>query len=726
MKFVAKFDLKKILKTSLLLVLVFSFFIPSLASAQETSVLGFTGTVIYKVITNILSFLLFLVVKIISIFLGLTGLGLDYIVNLTIVDLKKNLTGITGIKIGWTVIRNLVNMSFIFILIYEGIMTIFGKDGAKKAVVGIISAALLINFSLFFTKVIIDASNIVTVTFYDTIVQSGTSASAPSGGTPSGPSTFIYQGLSGAYMKPLGLQTFFSPNNIKNVGEGVSEDTMIIYAGTSILLIIVIFVFIAIAVLLIMRYLVFILLMIMSPLGFLFGLFPKAKTYGDMYWGTLFGQAIFAPLYMLMTWIVLTIMSSPGFISNPGAKPEIGSVFTSPDQNNISLLINFALVIGLTIASLIVAKRVATQGGMLSAKMVSQGTAFAGGAIFGGAAWAGRTTFGRVGGAVAESEKLKDLSKKGGASGWLAKQAIVGGQKTASSTFDARNTQIAGVVTKKLETDFGSGLPWRKDAGKGGYKGRLEEKVKTKAEQEQNFAETLKYSPEQIATAREKLKNVQFIQDEERRKNDWWNNIRKNEQSFKDREISITNAYNNADPQRQVYVQAQAEVQNKDAEIKKIRGNLAKAQRANDTALINTLTASLATEMTTLQAKKDAETQAKELYDEALSEYNRLNAEKKAELQARISEEKENLLRIIGGQEEEKDKYGNVIKKEIKTRGGEYLGVKADSIGYDEAKGKGRKRTWLLETGYIGNTKIFTKNKEISRKLRELSKKTKK
>jgi hypothetical protein len=63
----------------------------------------------------------------------------------------------------WGTIRDFSNMLFIFILLYTGIMTIFGAANWRKVILQVVFIALIINFSLFFTKVVIDAGNILAV-----------------------------------------------------------------------------------------------------------------------------------------------------------------------------------------------------------------------------------------------------------------------------------------------------------------------------------------------------------------------------------------------------------------------------------------------------------------------------------------------------------------------------------------------------------------------------------
>src|SRR3989339_625505 len=71
----------------------------------------------------------------------------------------------------WSVVRDISNMLFIIALLYIAIKTILQMNTSdnKRAIGFIIMIALLINFSLFATRVVIDASNILAHVFYNNI-----------------------------------------------------------------------------------------------------------------------------------------------------------------------------------------------------------------------------------------------------------------------------------------------------------------------------------------------------------------------------------------------------------------------------------------------------------------------------------------------------------------------------------------------------------------------------
>src|SRR3989344_7300907 len=75
----------------------------------------------------------------------------------------------------WKIVRDFSNIFFILILLYVAIKMTLGLGGAeiKKMIVNVVIVALLINFSMFFTKIVIDSSNILALIFYNKIAVEG-------------------------------------------------------------------------------------------------------------------------------------------------------------------------------------------------------------------------------------------------------------------------------------------------------------------------------------------------------------------------------------------------------------------------------------------------------------------------------------------------------------------------------------------------------------------------
>ncbi len=390
-----------------------------------------------------LSYVMQSIMSVAALLTGITGAMLNMAVKFTIVDANTRYSGLESILQTWKVIRDLANISFIFVLLYAGIMTIVGKGGDyKRLIVNIVIAAVLMNFSLFFTRLVIDAGNLLALTFYEGIVGAGASTT-----------NF---GLSGAFVNKLHLQDLYALR-----GSITSGGILTIGFMGTIMLIIAAFSFAAVALLLIIRYIVLLLVLIFSPIFFLSNIFPgniggTVKKWGDQWKNALFGQTFFAPIYFLMTWVALKILDGAlpalgidsstinySSVAKAGAEAGAGgSASISADAG--SVFINFAIVIILMITALIVAKDQADRAGGGLNKLTSWAMGKAGGATFGMAGRLGRTTIGRLGDRIADSKSLKDAEARGGIGGMAARLALASSRKTANASFDVRGNGVLG------------------------------------------------------------------------------------------------------------------------------------------------------------------------------------------------------------------------------------------------------------------------------------------
>jgi hypothetical protein len=104
---------------------------------------------------------------------------------------------------GWGAARDIANMLFIFILIYIAVTIIYSAEthGTMKTLAAVVVMALLINFSFFITRVVVDAGNILAVQFYNAIPATPLSQTATGGSI--GASTLNTLGLSPGDKKDL-------------------------------------------------------------------------------------------------------------------------------------------------------------------------------------------------------------------------------------------------------------------------------------------------------------------------------------------------------------------------------------------------------------------------------------------------------------------------------------------------------------------------------------------
>src|SRR3990167_2811170 len=108
----------------------------------------------------------------------IAGMLFDMSVGFTLDNDNYSSSKIDAIDAGWTFSRDIVNIFFIFILLFIAIATILGIEsyGAKSLLARLIVVALLVNFSLLATRGIIYVSNSLAVQIYNSQVNIGDTA----------------------------------------------------------------------------------------------------------------------------------------------------------------------------------------------------------------------------------------------------------------------------------------------------------------------------------------------------------------------------------------------------------------------------------------------------------------------------------------------------------------------------------------------------------------------
>jgi hypothetical protein len=390
-----------------------------------------------------------------SIILITTGWIFDGIVSMTILNVAKYMgTGSEmgdAISMAWGTLRDVANMFFIFVLIFAALKSMFDLDfgNANKTIRNVIIVALLINFSLFFSKVVIDASNVVALGFYRAISQANTATFQASGELNVGiGSPARFEGISGGYMRLLGLQTFYGASILNNLN---IQSVIVVSVMGSIFMLVASVIFLISGVMFIARFVILIFLMILSPLAFIAIAIPGGSQIFDKWKSALIDQSFFAPLFFALTWVSFKLGSA--LLTRSAEEQTVEAfwvdIFTAnPAKQDgiVVILLNYVLVIGFSIAALVFAKQMATKtAGFTQFTQISG--AIGAGAV-GATAWAGRQTVGRGGQLLTSSSKLQEAANKerttygGKLIGGLARATVYAGEKARSGTFDARNASV--------------------------------------------------------------------------------------------------------------------------------------------------------------------------------------------------------------------------------------------------------------------------------------------
>jgi hypothetical protein len=110
----------------------------------------------------------YLIFRPIAWFASLMGQLFDFFIGYSVSD--ESYRAEFAIR-GWRIVRDFSNIFFIIIMVYTGFATVFNSStvSLKKVVPALILNAILINFSLFGTRVVIDLSNVTARIFYSRI-----------------------------------------------------------------------------------------------------------------------------------------------------------------------------------------------------------------------------------------------------------------------------------------------------------------------------------------------------------------------------------------------------------------------------------------------------------------------------------------------------------------------------------------------------------------------------
>lgn len=305
------------------------------------------------------------VLGVLALFVGIAGWLLDYVVTYTVLEMGANVNGVNGeggigfIEDGWKTFRDLANIVIIFALLVIGIATILRYEGygMKKLLGMLIVVALLINFSLFFTQIIIDSSNLLALQFYNKIL-----AIHGGGG---------WTGIGYAYMDAFKLTTIFNAEKIFDPATLTKSlafhQIFLVSALGSVVYLVAIFTFLAGAFLLIGRFVALIFLMVLSPLAFVGMILPATQSYASKWWSALFKYAIFAPIYMILTWFVINVVTSDAFKKSIGvfdSRYALADVAVNGGKiiESLPIIMNFVLIIFFMMASLIIANQMGIAG----------------------------------------------------------------------------------------------------------------------------------------------------------------------------------------------------------------------------------------------------------------------------------------------------------------------------------------------------------------------------
>jgi len=439
--------MKKILTTILLILIIFGGLVPSVANAAWWEFLSpstWAPAAIYA--------LGGIVVTLTAGVLWISNEIFNFSIYLSIYGFNDFLDG-TGVNEAWEIMRDFTNIFFIFILLYIAVGTMFQLFSAKQLLVRVIIVALLINFSAILPKVIIDTSNILAIEFYERIGDGKTPTGAPD-------VTKAIVSRLGLFSEPEGkevdlLEEYKSASKDSNSKKPTSSVTGAIVSvfGKIVFLLVTAFVLAIGAWMFVLRTVVLLLLIIFSPIAVLAAALPKTYSFFDKWLKRLINEAFFAPAYLFMLYITITIVKGTDFGKLVKVDDSQSAVYAP-----VVVAFNFFVIIFLMSASLIIAKMMGAQGAAQIGKAKSFGLGLVGGAT----GLAGAYSVGKFAKKAADSDLVKKwASNKPILGGGLARDTLnkLAGQKFGSSaSYNERTEKVAkrieGFKTPELQANY--------------------------------------------------------------------------------------------------------------------------------------------------------------------------------------------------------------------------------------------------------------------------------
>jgi hypothetical protein len=326
-----------------------------------------TASWIHRIILHILWII---VVNVFGTWVWLTGIALNYSLGLFVIGFGDQFieSGLgANVDNMWRLVRDLFNLTFIFGLVYLGLKMILNSDDSstKRNIIFLILAALLVNFSLFFTKFIIDFTNVTATTILNNIDRVPTMNITSITGA-----TIAVPDIAGRIAQLLNLSSVLSGGDSTPAFGSLAASSGYAYiVFVAIFLLVTGYVFISGALLILARFIALNFFLIFSPVMFLGWVFPNFETVSRKYWREFLGRAFFAPIYVLLIYIVLILMA--GYYSNrtlsPTSNATIGlfgqsATAGSATQEFMNLVVPFLMMTGLMIAALNISKRLGADG----------------------------------------------------------------------------------------------------------------------------------------------------------------------------------------------------------------------------------------------------------------------------------------------------------------------------------------------------------------------------
>lgn len=338
-----------------------------------------------------LAHLLYIFLWLASWLLSLAGLLFDWALSFNLDTATFDPNSFKGfVNQGWGYVRDIVNLFFIFILLAIAIGTIIGQEsyGVKKTLPTLIIMVLLINFSLLFTRYVIESSNSLAYYIYKEKVFVNIDELKKQGRVGDGVDELSI-GISGLVLEGLAPQKIYDA--AKDIGkDGNLETTRNIITGSILGIIIIVIAaitFFTAAIMLFLRVVILWFAMILAPAALFLWTLPETAGYAKEWLNILIRQSIFLPVLVFMLSLAVYLSININVGSNTFRIDDPLDVLNP--QNFLQFIARYILIIIAFNAALVFARSLAEKGTGAIYSYAGQAKGYMDSKAWGAGGWAG-------------------------------------------------------------------------------------------------------------------------------------------------------------------------------------------------------------------------------------------------------------------------------------------------------------------------------------------------
>lgn len=313
---------------------------------------------------------------ILGIFIWALGVILVLVIKgLILIAGYQNFIGSDAVRLGWVIVRDICNMFFVVVLLIIAFGTILHLENYsyKKWLPKLILMAVLINFSKTICGLMIDATQIVMLTFVN-----------------------AFKDVGGANLTDiLGL------SNIVTMAKEDTSMSLWTVVGAYVLgiiyLLVAVVVIVTMMMMLVMRLVMIWIYVVLSPAAYLLSAFPGGQKYASQWWSEFTKNLIVGPVLAFFIWLSFAALQTYNQdnslntkVAEDLAKQEKAALgdTTATGENAMvatkasspASLIQFVIAIGMLLGGLKISQEIGGAAGSLAGKgmgAIQKGTAFA-------------------------------------------------------------------------------------------------------------------------------------------------------------------------------------------------------------------------------------------------------------------------------------------------------------------------------------------------------------